>query len=173
MLLIVAGIPGPLSGTLSIRPFRLTAYGLMIALGIMAAVWLAGRRLERSGAGTRDTTSSIAMCRVVYGVVGARLYHVAADWSRLGDDLGRIALIWKGGLGIPGGLIGGVAVGFFSAQRSGVQSPQLLTAVALAQSIGRWGNWWNQELFGQATDLPGNSAGADGGLPATQDEATR
>lgn len=141
----------------------------MIALGIIAAVWLAGRRLERSGAGTRDDMSSIAMCGVVGGVVGARLYHVATDWSRFSDDLGRIPLIWKGGLGIPGGLIGGVAVGYFAAKRRGVPFPELLTAVApaipLAQSIGRWGNWWNQELFGRATDLPWALQISDDKLP--------
>ncbi|MEQ1699600.1 MAG: prolipoprotein diacylglyceryl transferase [Ilumatobacteraceae bacterium] len=167
--MIVASIPSPSSGTLSIGPLRLTAYGLMIALGIIAAVWLAGRRLERSGAGTRDDMSSIAMWGVVGGVVGARLYHVATDWSRFSDDLGRIPLIWKGGLGIPGGLIGGVAVGYFAAKRRGVPFPELLTAVApaipLAQSIGRWGNWWNQELFGRATDLPWALQISDDKLP--------
>ena len=168
--MIVASIPSPSSGTLSIGPLRLTAYGLMIALGIITAVWLAGRRLERSGADTRDDMSSIAVWGVVGGVVGARLYHVATDWSRFSDDLGRIPLIWKGGLGIPGGLIGGVAVSFFAAKRSGVPFPELLTAVApaipLAQSIGRWGNWWNQELFGRATDLPWALQISDNKLPA-------
>ncbi len=167
--MIVASIPSPSSGTLSIGPLRLTAYGLMIALGIIAAVWLAGRRLERSGTGTRDDMSSIATWGVVGGVVGARLYHVATDWSRFSDDLGRIPLIWKGGLGIPGGLIGGVAVGYFAAKRRGVPFPELLTAVApaipLAQSIGRWGNWWNQELFGRATDLPWALQISDDKLP--------
>ncbi len=170
MIIIVASIPSPSSGTLSIGPLRLTAYGLMIALGIIAAVWLAGRRLERIGAGSRDEMSSIAVWGVVGGVVGARLYHVATDWSRFSDDLGRIPLIWKGGLGIPGGLIGGVAVGFFAAKRRGVSFPELLTAVApaipLAQSIGRWGNWWNQELFGRATDLPWALQISDDKLPA-------
>lgn len=168
--MVVASIPSPSSGTLSIGPLRLTAYGLMIALGIIAAVWLAGRRLERSGAGTRDDMSSIAMWGVVGGVVGARLYHVATDWSRFSDDLGRIPLIWKGGLGIPGGLIGGVVVGFLAAKRRSVPFPELLTAVApaipLAQSIGRWGNWWNQELFGRATDLPWALQISDDKLPA-------
>ena len=168
--MIVASIPSPSSGTLSIGPLRLTAYGLMIALGIVAAVWLAGRRLESGRAGNRDDMSSIAVWAVVGGVAGARLYHVATDWSRFSDDLGRIPLIWKGGLGIPGGLVGGVVVGFFAARRRGVAFPALLAAVApaipLAQSIGRWGNWWNQELFGRATDLPWALEISDENLPA-------
>jgi prolipoprotein diacylglyceryl transferase len=155
---LLASIPSPGSATLSIGPLRLTAYGLMIALGILAAVWLAGRRLERSGAGTRDDMGSIALWGIIGGVIGARLYHVATDWGRFSDDLGRIPLIWKGGLGIPGGLLGGVIAGFIAARRRGVSRPELLTAVApavpLAQAIGRWGNWWNQELFGRATRLP-------------------
>lgn len=170
VLLFLASIPSPRSGTLSIGPIRLTAYGLMIALGVVAAVWLAGRRLERSRAGTRDDMSAIAVWAVAGGVVGARLYHVATDWGRFSDDLGRIPLVWRGGLGIPGGLIGGVAVGFFAAKRRGVPFPELLTAVApaipLAQSIGRWGNWWNQELFGRATDLPWALQISAGKLPA-------
>ena len=176
MLIIVASIPSPSSGTLSIGPLRLTAYGLMIALGVLAAVWLAGRRLERSRAGTRDDMSSIAVWGVVGGVVGARLYHVATDWGRFSNDLGRIPLIWKGGLGIPGGLLGGVAVGIYAAKRRRVPIPELLTAAApaipLAQSIGRWGNWWNQELFGRATDLPWALQISDDKLPAGYSSGT-
>ena len=158
MFPLLSSIPSPASGVLVIGPLRLTAYGVMIALGIVAAVSLAGRRLESSRAGTRDDMASIALWAVVAGVVGARLYHVATDWSRFSNDLGRVPLIWKGGLGIPGGLLAGVVVGAVVARRRGVPVPELLTAVApaipLAQAIGRWGNWWNQELFGRATDLP-------------------
>lgn len=170
MLAFLASIPSPASGTLSIGPLRLSAYGLMIALGIMAAVSLAGRRLERSHAGTRDDMSSIAVWAVIGGVIGARLYHVATDWDRFSNDLGRIPLIWKGGLGIPGGLLAGVAVGIYAARRRGVATAELLTSVApaipLAQSIGRWGNWWNQELFGRATNLPWALRISDTNLPA-------
>ena len=95
---------------------------------------------------------------MIGGVIGARLYHVATDWNSFSHDLGRIPMIWKGGLGIPGGLLGGVIAGLVAARRRGVSRPELLTVVApaipLAQAIGRWGNWWNQELFGRATRLP-------------------
>ncbi len=169
-MLSPSSIPSPTSGSLSIGPLQLTAYGLMIALGVIAATSLAGRRLVRSGAGTRDDMSSIAIWSVAGGVVGARLYHVVTDWSRFSDDLGRIPMIWKGGLGIPGGLLGGVICGIYVARRHHVPVAGLLTAVApaipLAQSIGRWGNWWNQELFGRATNLPWALQIADDKLPA-------
>ena len=151
-------IPSPSSGTLSVGPLRLTAYGLMIALGVVAATSLAARRLVRANIGSRDDMNSIAIWGVIGGVVGARLYHVITDWELFRGDLGRIPLIWKGGLGIPGGLLGGTLCGLYAARRRGVALSGLLTAAApalpLAQSIGRWGNWWNQELFGRATTLP-------------------
>ena len=151
-------IPSPSSGTLSIGPLKLRAYGLMIALGVIAATSLAGRRLVRSNAGTRDDMNSIAVWGVIGGVIGARLYHVITDWELFSGHLERISLIWKGGLGIPGGLLGGTFAGMYAARRRNVAMAPLLTAAApaipLAQSIGRWGNWWNQELFGRATTLP-------------------
>ncbi len=151
-------IPSPSSGTLSVGPLKLTAYGLMIALGVIAATSLAGRRLVRSHAGSRDDMNSIAIWGVIGGVIGSRLYHVITDWELFRGHLERIPLIWKGGLGIPGGLLGGTLAGIWAARRRGVAIPELLTAAApalpLAQSIGRWGNWWNQELFGGATNLP-------------------
>ena len=154
----IASIPSPPSGTIQLGPLRLTAYGLMIAAGVVAAVALAGRRLERSGAGTRDDMGAIAVWAVIGGLVGARLYHVATDWSSFSNDLGRIPMVWRGGLGIPGGLLGGMLGGLIAARRRDVARAPLLTAAApaipLAQAIGRWGNWWNQELFGRATTLP-------------------
>ena len=170
MLLLPSSIPSPTSGTMAIGSLRVTAYGMMIALGVVAAVSLAGRRLAKSGAGTRDDMSSIATWAVIGGIVGARLYHVVTDWSAFSGDLVRIPMIWKGGLGIPGGLLGGVLCGVHGARRRGVPIPELLTAAApavpLAQSIGRWGNWWNQELFGRATTLPWALRISDDKLPA-------
>jgi prolipoprotein diacylglyceryl transferase len=154
----VASIPSPDSGVLELGPLSIHAYGLMIALGVVAAVWLFGRRLEASGAGTRDDASAVGIWGVVAGIIGARLYHVATEWSSFSDDLGRIPMIWKGGLGIPGGLVAGIAVGIWAAKRRGLDVAVAVTAAApaipLAQAIGRWGNWFNQELFGRPTDLP-------------------
>lgn len=130
----------------------------MIALGVIAATWLTGRRLERSGAGTRDDVSSIAVVAVPAGVVGARLYHVLTDWERFEGRWLDAFKIWQGGLGVWGGIALGVVVGLWAARRRGVDVAMALTAVApalpLAQAIGRWGNWFNQELFGRPTTLP-------------------
>lgn len=151
-------LPSPSSGSLELGPLRLNAYGLMIALGAIAATWLVGRRLESRSWGTRDDASSIAVWAVPAGVVGARIYHVVTDWERFTDSPVDVLKIWKGGLGIWGGLVLGTIVGLWVARRRGLDVPRMLTIVApalpLAQAIGRWGNWFNQELFGRATTLP-------------------
>src|SRR5690606_15642582 len=101
-----ASIPSPSGSGISIGPLNLRMYGLMIALGVIAAVWLCGRLFEEKGIGTKDDAGSIAMWGVIAGVSGSRLYHVATDWHRFSDDLGSIPRIWEGGLGIPGGIAG-------------------------------------------------------------------
>jgi prolipoprotein diacylglyceryl transferase len=155
---LLSSIPSPSANSISIGPLSLNAYGLMIALGVVVAVWLLGRQLESKGIGTTDDASSIAMWGVAAGIVGARLYHVATDWDRFSGNLDEIPKIWAGGLGIPGGLLAGVAVGVIQGRRRGIRPAHLLTcaapAVPLAQAIGRLGNWFNQELFGKPTDLP-------------------
>lgn len=155
---MLASIPSPSSGSLNLGPLTLNAYGAMIALGVIVAVWVGGRRLEARNAGTRDDMSAIAMWGVPAGVVGARIYHVVTDWDRFSGDLGATIQIWKGGLGIWGGIFLGTIVGVAVARRRGLAPAAVLTAVApglaFAQAIGRWGNWFNQELFGRPTDLP-------------------
>jgi prolipoprotein diacylglyceryl transferase len=155
---LFATLSAPPDSSISIGPLDLRAYGLMIALGVIAAVWLFGRRLEERGIGTSDDATAIAVWAVTAGVIGARLYHVATDWDRFDDDLGSILAIWEGGLGIPGGLLAGIGVGLFVCHRRGIDMAAAATcaapAIPLAQAIGRWGNWFNQELFGGPTDLP-------------------
>ena len=158
MVAFFASIPSPSSGALTIGPLSIHAYGLMIALGVIGAVWLLGRRLESKGQGTREDASAIAVWAVIAGVIGSRLYHVATDWDNFKHDLGRIPQIWRGGLGIPGGILFGALAAVWAFRRRGISPAVGLSAAApalpLAQAIGRWGNWWNQELFGKATTLP-------------------
>lgn len=158
MLAFVASIPSPSSSSLHLGPLRVTAYGLMIGLGVAAAVWLAGRRAEARHVASKDDIAAVGMWAVAGGLIGARLYHVVTDWDRFATDVWAIPAVWRGGLGIPGGLAGGVVVGLIAARRRGIDVRVMLDiaapAVALAQAIGRWGNWWNQELFGRPTSLP-------------------
>jgi prolipoprotein diacylglyceryl transferase len=155
---LFASIPSPSSGSLEIGPLRLNAYGLMIAIGVVVAVKIAGRRAEAQGVGTVDDFSSIAMWAVPAGVIGGRLYHVITDVERFRGNWSEAFMIWHGGLGIWGGVALGVAVGFWRARVRGLDAWAIVScaapAIAIAQSIGRWGNWWNQELFGRPTTLP-------------------
>jgi prolipoprotein diacylglyceryl transferase len=155
---VVGSIPSPSNGTLEIGPLKIHAYGLMIALGVVAGVWLMGRRFEAKGIGTRDDANAISLWAVLAGVVGSRLYHVATDWSKFSGNLENIPKIWEGGLGIPGGLIGGIGAGAWLIHRRGIPIARAMDcaapALALAQAIGRWGNYFNQELFGKPTTLP-------------------
>jgi prolipoprotein diacylglyceryl transferase len=155
---VLASIPSPGSGALHIGPLQLRAYGLMIALGVIAAVWLTGRRMRTAGIGDSEDISAIAMWAVPAGVIGARLYHVATDWTSFRGDWMRVFKLWEGGLGIWGGIALGVVVGLWAARRRGMPIGRTLACAApalpLAQAIGRIGNWWNQELFGRPTTLP-------------------
>jgi len=155
---LLASIPSPSSGSIEIGPLKLNAYGLMIALGVIAAVWLASRRAEARGVATAEDFNSIALWAVPAGVVGGRLYHVITDWERFEGRRLDMVKIWEGGLGIWGGIALGVAVGLWRAKVRGLAVGEVLNcaapALALAQAIGRWGNWFNQELFGRPTDLP-------------------
>ena len=155
---MLAFIPSPPDNAIHLGPLQLHAYGLMIALGVVAAVWLAGRRLEARGVGTKEDMSAIAMWAVPAGIVGARLYHVITDWKRFQGDWLRAFKIWDGGLGIWGGVALGLIVGLWAARKRGVTTAAALMAAApalpLAQAIGRVGNWWNQELFGRPSTLP-------------------
>ncbi|MEI6199575.1 MAG: prolipoprotein diacylglyceryl transferase [Actinomycetota bacterium] len=151
-------IPSPSSGSIHLGPLRLNAYGLMIAIGVIAAVRIAGRRAENKGVGTTDDISSIAMWAVPAGVLGGRAYHVLTDYQRFQGHWFDVVKIWQGGLGIWGGVTAGVAVGWWCARRRGLDAWWIIScaapAIAIAQAIGRWGNWFNQELFGRPTTVP-------------------
>lgn len=155
---VFGSIPSPSFDSIELGPLNLRLYGLMIALGVIAAVWLMGRRLAERGWGTSDDASAMGMWGVAGGIVGARLYHVITDWHRFEDNLGDIPKIWEGGLGIPGGIALGVVFGTYAGRQRGipvlVQMSLAAPALPLAQAIGRWGNWFNQELYGKPTDLP-------------------
>ncbi|HEX8769532.1 MAG TPA: prolipoprotein diacylglyceryl transferase [Acidimicrobiales bacterium] len=154
---LLSSIPSPSRGVLYLGPIPLRAYAICILLGVLAAIWLARKRWAALGFDPKQI-SDIAVWAVPAGLIGARLYHVITDYQMYTDDPVRAFKIWDGGLGIWGGVALGAAVGLVVARRWGMSLPLLLDAVApaipLAQAIGRFGNYFNQELFGRPTTLP-------------------
>jgi prolipoprotein diacylglyceryl transferase len=155
---ILAYLPSPSANGLSIGPLRLHVYGLLIAVGILAAVWMAQRQWTRIG-GRLGTMAGLAVWGVPGGLIGSRIYSLATSWNiDTGGHIIRAFEVWRGGLGIWGGIAGGVATGLYGAHRQGLPFRPLLDAVApalpLAQAVGRWGNYFNQELYGRRTTLP-------------------
>lgn len=156
MVELIASIPSPSSGAFELGPLTLRAYGIMIALGVLAGVWLAQKRWSAVGGGD-DDVANLAMWAVPAGLIGARIYHVLTDW-RFDEGWVEPFKIWEGGLGIPGGVIAGIFAAMWLMRKNGWHRSSMLDAVMpalpLAQAIGRWGNWFNQELFGGPSDLP-------------------
>ena len=155
---LISSIPSPSRNGLELGPLELRAYGLMIALGVLAAVWMSRWRWAARG-GDPEQISRIALWAVPAGLVGARLYHMITDWRKFHEEGWlEVFAIWHGGLGIPGGMLAGILVGLWMVRRQGMDRGETLAAVVpalpLAQAIGRIGNWFNQELFGSPTDLP-------------------
>ncbi|RBQ20386.1 prolipoprotein diacylglyceryl transferase [Spongiactinospora rosea] len=154
----LASIPSPSEGTWYLGPIPLRAYALCILLGIIVAVWMGERRWRARG-GTPGTIVDLAVWAVPFGLVGGRLYHVITDYQLYFPDRPIEALfIWNGGLGIWGAIaLGGVGV-WIACRRRGIAlsaiADTLAPCIAVGQAIGRWGNYFNQELFGKPTDLP-------------------
>lgn len=127
-------------------------------MAIGAAVALGGTRWVRTGAVTWELVFRVTLWGVVWGVVGARAYHVITSWDQLPDAWWGFAAVWEGGFGIWGAIGGGVTAGAVVARRAGVDVALGMDCaapgLALAQAIGRLGNWTNQELFGRPTSLP-------------------
>jgi prolipoprotein diacylglyceryl transferase len=157
---ILAGIPSPSQGVWHLGPLPIRAYALCIIAGVVVAVWLGERRWVARG-GKPGQVGDIALWAVPFGLVGGRLYHVATDWRLYfgeGRDPVSALYVWQGGLGIWGAIALGAVGAWIACRRYGVRFPPLADALApgvvIAQAIGRWGNWFNQELYGRPTTLP-------------------
>ncbi len=158
---LLASIPSPSQGVWSLGPIPLRAYALLIILGIVVAVVVGSRRYVARG-GSVGVIGDIALWAVPFGIIGGRLYHVLTDWQLYfapgGSGIVGALRIWDGGLGIWGAVALGGLGAWIGARRLGVALPPIADAIApgiaLAQAIGRWGNWFNQELFGAPTTLP-------------------
>ena len=156
---VIAVFPAPPFDTLG----PLNLYGLSIAIGVLLAVLWARKRYENRGYDP-DIISNAALWVIPAGLIGTRIYHVITDYNRLycGECPKSVFpdafYIWEGGLGIPGGIAAGFLVGWWYARRHKLDVRLLMDVAAptipLAQAIGRWGNYFNQELFGRPTSLP-------------------
>jgi prolipoprotein diacylglyceryl transferase len=157
---LIASFPSPSEGVLHLGPLPLRAYAFCIVLGIVASVILAEQRLRARGA-PEGTATEIATWGVPFGLVGSRIYHVITTpdpyFGKGGHPWDAFA-IWNGGLGIWGGIAAGFLGGMIAVRRMGL--PVLLCAdavappIVVAQAFGRFGNYFNQELYGRATSLP-------------------
>lgn len=157
---VPAALPSPEVGAWSIGPLTIHAYALCILAGIMAAVWIAQKRIETRG-GREGVVLDIALWAVPAGIIGARVYHVITTpepYFGPGGSLVAALQIWNGGLGIWGAVAGGAVGAWIAARRYDVPIGALADSVApalpVAQAIGRWGNWFNNELYGRETDVP-------------------
>jgi len=156
----LAFIPSPSEGVWHLGPLPLRAYALAIIAGIVVSIWVGERRFVARG-GRPGTVSDVAVWAIPFGLVGARAYHVATNpefYFGNGKDPIQALYVWEGGLGIWGAIGFGALGAYIGCRFSGVKFTSFIDAVApgivLAQAIGRWGNYFNQELFGKPTDLP-------------------
>lgn len=159
-------IPTPSISVLELGPFTFHLYALCIVAGVAIAIWLGHKRFIAAYPDAHGIVSDVAIVAVPAGVLGGRLYHVATtpeNFFGADGNPGDIVKIWEGGLGIWGAISLG-ALGAFIAYRYLARTrtlPQfryfadaIAPGILLAQAIGRWGNWFNAELFGRPTNLP-------------------
>ncbi|MBP3222332.1 MAG: prolipoprotein diacylglyceryl transferase [Actinomycetaceae bacterium] len=157
---MILSIPSPQQNIWYIGSFPLRAYAVLIIIGIIAAWFVLDRRYRKRG-GPKDVSIDIAIWAVIFGIIGGRLYHVITDYQLYFSD-GAHPLdafkIWNGGLGIWGAIALGAIGAYIGAHRAHVRLAPVADALApgllLAQAIGRWGNYFNQELFGAPTNVP-------------------
>ncbi|MCR2800804.1 prolipoprotein diacylglyceryl transferase [Microbacterium sp. zg-Y818] len=163
---VVASIPSPSVSYWELGPLRIHFYALCIIAGIIAAVLLTNHRLTKRG-GEPWVVIDVSLPAVILGIVGARIFHVLTHpgfyfaegrewWNPFEQD--AIWNVWDGGIAIFGALLGGAVGAWIGCKWTGIRFWSFADALApgllLAQALGRFGNWFNQELYGVPTDLP-------------------
>jgi len=150
---------------ISIGPVDIHWYGLFVLLGALAAVFVAVKLAPYYNV-DKDTVFDLAFWLVIGGIVGARIYDVFLEFPYYLNNPSDVFKIWQGGLAIHGGIIAGtIIIWIFAKKRARAKlgsarenfwllAALLAPGLALAQAIGRWGNYFNQELFGLPTNLP-------------------
>ncbi len=153
-------IPSPSISSISLGPLEIRFYALAIVTGIIVAWWIGERRYTERG-GPKEVSIDVAVWMVLFGIVGARIYHVITTpdpYFGPNGDILKAFRIWEGGLGIWGGIALGAVGGFIALHKQGLRfgpfADAIVPGVLIAQAIGRFGNYFNQELFGGPTDLP-------------------
>lgn len=157
---VLAYIPSPSQGVWHLGPVPLRAYAFCILAGIALAVWLTDRRWRARG-GLPGQIADIALWAVPFGIVGGRLYHVVSSpeayFGQGGDPVAAL-YIWNGGLGIWGAVALGAVGAWIGCRAVGARfssyADTLAPGLLVAQAVGRFGNWFNQELYGRPTTLP-------------------
>jgi len=160
LLNIITSIPSPDVSYIELGPLRIHFYALFILTGIILALLLTESRLKARGV-EAGVALDVSFWAIPFGILGGRFFHVIThpnDYFYQGADLLAPFRIWEGGLAIYGALLFGALGAYIGARKSGIKFTSYLDAVApgilLAQAIGRWGNYFNNELFGLPTDLP-------------------
>lgn len=141
--------------SISVFGFEIAYYGMIIGLGVIAGILMAVHEAKRTKQDP-DTYYDLAMYAVVLSVIGARIYYVIFSWDSYKDDLLSIFNIRQGGLAIYGGVITAIIVVFVFARVKKLSFGQMTDTAGLGlilgQIIGRWGNFFNREAFGEYTD---------------------
>ena len=158
---VLAYIPSPPQGVWELGPIPLRAYALCIIVGIVVAVWWGDRRWQARGGQPGDVLD-VALIAVPFGLIGGRVYHVVTDsWRYFGDGgkgFAAVFQVWDGGLGIWGAVLFGALGAWIGCRWKRIKLPPFGDAIAppilLAQAIGRLGNYFNQELYGDPTTVP-------------------
>ena len=160
LLHIVTSIPSPDVSYIELGPLRIHFYALFILTGIILALLLTESRLKARGV-EAGVALDVSFWAIPFGILGGRFFHVIThpnDYFYQGADLLAPFRIWEGGLAIYGALLFGAVGAYIGSRKAGIKLTSYLDAVApgilLAQAIGRWGNYFNNELFGLPTDLP-------------------
>jgi len=157
MTSILASIPSPSQNVLEIGPLTIHFYGIMIAIGVIVAVLVSKRRYERFG-GDGELLERVAIWAVAIGFLGARFGYVLTHTGDFIDRPWGVLFIWEGGLALYGGLtIGALTAIILLRKWNGdifAFGDAVAVGIPLAQAIGRWGNYFNQELFGTPSSLP-------------------
>lgn len=156
-MISIASIPSPAQNVLELGPLTIHFYGILIAIGVIVAIIVSKKRYERFG-GSGEFFESVAIWAIVIGFLGARAGYVLTHTHRFEGRPWAVFFIWEGGLALYGGLFFGALTVIYLVNKRGGDLFSFGDATAigipLAQAIGRWGNYFNQELFGTPSDLP-------------------